>query len=151
MELRGTCRCLLWFGLLPAIGLCSSCGPKAAPLYPVRGHVFYAGKPASGAVVVFHPAQDQHVSLPKPSGRVEADGTFALGTYARHDGAPAGKYVVTISWLQGKSVPADKGPIMDPPLADKLQGRYSDPKTSQWRVQVKEGNNELEAFQLPLP
>ena len=81
-------------------------GPK---LYPVHGQVLYEGKPASGAVVFFHP---QGASVPKadnsagehvgpsnmPIGKVGPDGSFELTTGKSGRGAPPGLYAVTILW-----------------------------------------------------
>jgi hypothetical protein len=63
----------------------------------------------------------------------DADGNFAISTYAAGDGVPAGEYVLVFSWKEFNIMArAYSGP-------DKLKGRYSDPKTSQIKVSVKEG------------
>jgi hypothetical protein len=124
--------------------LCSSCGPKGARLHPVRGQVFLAEKPAEGAVVVFHPAPDPGPQVPRPSGRVGADGSFTLGTHAPGDGAAAGDYAVAITWL---AAGATSGPRPQA-LPNRLPARYADPQTSKLRARVREGSNELTAFHL---
>src|SRR5262245_36435701 len=70
-------------------------GPK---LHPVRGKVLFQGKPTDGAVVVFHPTGADAAAL-KPSGTVGPDGTFSLSTHPHGDGAPAGDYVVAVTWF----------------------------------------------------
>ena len=63
---------------------------RGPALHPVRGQVWFEGRPAEGATVVFHPAQsDDAVSL-TPSATVEPNGSFALSTRLPGDGAPAG-------------------------------------------------------------
>jgi hypothetical protein len=116
--------------------------------YPVRGQVFAAGKPAEGALVVFHPVQSTDERALKPSGVVKADGSFALQSYdpqtcpTPRDGAPAGEYLISVSWI-----PPDYATYRNV-LPDKLQGRYSDPKSSGLRATVKAEPNDLPAFQL---
>jgi hypothetical protein len=113
-----------------AVG-CSSNGRK--PVYPVHGTVLDGkDKPAAGAMVFFHPIDATDGELIKPLGYVQEDGSFALTTYTKNDGAPQGEYSVTIEWRQAKANPfgsRNPGP-------DKLQGRYSDPGRSKIRFQV---------------
>ena len=72
---------------------------------------------------------------PRPRANVAADGTFTLSTYGENDGAPAGDYIVAISWENTDT------------NEDRLRGRYSGP-TSRLRAKVAEGNNELPPFDL---
>ena len=73
------------------IGLClASCGQEnpRKPVYPVHGKVVDKdGKPATGALLVFHPLGGDADSN-NPTARVEKDGSFALTTYDDADGAP---------------------------------------------------------------
>src|SRR5690349_13788264 len=78
--------------------LLPSCGSRGVKLYPVRGQVFFQDKPAEGATAVFQPANASDVNALKPSGVVGADGSFPLSTSTLDDGAPAGDYVVVITW-----------------------------------------------------
>src|SRR5438128_100993 len=100
-DARGTrcspCARLGLFGCFAAFILCG-CG-SGTPLYPVRGEVFFKGKPAAGALVVFHPVEDKDGKVTRPRGTVEADGSFTLSSHAKGDGAAVGEYVVTINWL----------------------------------------------------
>ena len=150
MKRRVTARAILLVVGLPAtLVLCSAC-QKGQPFYPVRGQVFVAGKPAEEALVVFHPVEDTDPPALRPSARVQADGSFTLRSYdpktcpTPKDGAPAGEYRVTVTW-----VPANYTEYRNV-LPDKLQGRYSDPKTSGLRAVVKGEPNELPPFQLDL-
>ena len=116
-------------------------GDDREPVYPVHGQVLYQGRPAEGALVAFHPIDGPDAGALKPHGRVEADGSFRLGTYEADDGAPAGEYAGTVDW-------PDDTPGPPGPRPDRLRGRYSDPQASPFQVQIREGTNELEPFQL---
>jgi hypothetical protein len=122
----------LALAILAALGPgCGSNGRK--PVYRVHGTILDSkDKPAAGAMVFFHPIDATDGELIKPLGYVQEDGTFALTTYTKDDGAPQGEYSVTIEWRQPKSSPfgaRNPGP-------DKLQSRYSDPGRSKIRFQV---------------
>jgi hypothetical protein len=138
-------RTLSWRLLaLAAAAVLPSCArsPKVA-LYPVRGQVFVAGKPAVGAAVVFHPRPEGPEAL-RPSGVVSEDGSFTLGTYAPGDGAPPGQYDVAIAWFADHSQ-------ADPKTGEvpvKLSPHYADPATSRLQATVNEGPNEIPAFNL---
>lgn len=124
----------------------SSCASDSRkPLYPVRGKVFFQkARPAAEALVVFHPLNDPdpRKNWPEgfPRGTVAGDGSFALSTYQTGDGAPAGEYAVTIVWSPKN--PDDR----ERETPDRLEGRYSDPQQSKWRVTVKAEANDLQPF-----
>jgi hypothetical protein len=94
--------------------------------------------------VVFHAADSANAPEILPSSRVGADGSFTLSSYVSGDGAPAGQYLVTVDWLGTKEEANPKTGV----LPNKLPSRYSDPKTSTLHAEVREGTNELPAFQL---
>src|SRR5262245_50678521 len=116
-------------GLLLFIALAGpGCGAKEQrrPAHPVRGAVLVDGKPATKALVVFHPLNDPDPKALRPHGEVGPDGAFTLSTYSSGDGAPAGDYAVTVHWFAGGASPgadADPGP-------DRLGGRYGNSQTS---------------------
>jgi hypothetical protein len=131
------------FCLLFVVG-CARDGRK--PVYPVHGKVLDSNnKPAAGALLVFHLIDPADQDITKPLAHVADDGTFALTTYVKDDGAPEGEYAVTIEWQQPSSNPFDKkkqGP-------DQLKGRYSDPAKSKIHFKVeKKPDNEVPAIQL---
>jgi hypothetical protein len=138
--------------LVPAAVLTSAlatigCGSSAPAVYAVRGRVVdAAGKPAAGALIVFHPVNGAAATdkvAPKPVATVAEDGTFSLTTYVQNDGAPAGDYAVTITWIRPKKTPLDReGP-------DLLEGRYADAQKSQIRFVVeKKAQNEVPEIRL---
>jgi hypothetical protein len=111
----------------------------------VHGSVVYQGKPASGFRVTFHPQFDLGERQFAPSAMTDAEGKFTLTSYKAGDGAPAGKYAVTIEWPQA----VNTGDEYDAqPTVDRLKGRFVDPAKSAWNVDVVAGENRLEPFQI---
>jgi hypothetical protein len=134
-------RACLVAALLLAAGACSGGGER--PVYPVKGKVFAKGKAAHRAIVWFHPEGGAKSKSTLPHGVVEADGSFQVSTYGKNDGAPPGRYKVTVIWTApGKFSGDDTGKSL-------LPARYSTPGRSGLPViEVKEGPNELPPFQL---
>ncbi|MCS6853052.1 MAG: hypothetical protein NZ700_17995 [Gemmataceae bacterium] len=135
---------IMW-GVAALALLTSSCGTDDVrlPVFPAQGKALYQGQPMVHALVVLHPLNEAEMPGVRPSGRVAADGSFVLSTYTENDGAPAGEYLVTIEWYppRPEDEEADVGP-------DRLEGRYSNPKTSGLRCTIKEGTNEIPPFEL---
>lgn len=134
----------LWL-VVALLALQASCQkqPERLPVFLVKGKVLVQGQPAAGAMVGFVPLDDPFAL--KPQAKVAADGTFQLSTYELGDGAPAGKYGVTIAWpgpnprSNGEGDEEIQGP-------DRLRGRYANPQTSKWRIEVGSQPLELEPF-----
>ena len=112
-------------------------------MYPVTGTVFYNGTPAEGAQVTFVPQDDNGPKKPRPGAQVKRNGSFRLSTYVSYDGAPAGRYAVTIVYRSPEK--KENGENAGP---DMLSGRYADPKTTPLAAEVKEETNELAPFQI---
>jgi hypothetical protein len=128
-----------WLLVVLSIGI--GCNRQARrPVYPVRGKVLVANRPAAGAFVVFHPVDDEMLAALRPYGHGNDDGSFELTAYEPHDGAPNGEYSVSVVWLQSAA------PNTDPP--DRLNGRYRDPKTTTLRATVPQAPTELAPFEL---
>jgi hypothetical protein len=73
-----------------------------------------------------------------PTATVQADGTFALTTFTKGDGAPPGDYVVTVQWFRV----AKDGSVG----GNSLPKRYASPSTSPLSVTIREGKNDLPPF-----
>jgi hypothetical protein len=99
-------------------------------------------RPAARAHVILHPLDDPDPHAMRPHGDVGPDGRFQLTTYQSNDGAPAGQYAVTVVWPTPARSPDDEEG------ADRLRGRYSDPKRTTLKVQVEAQSNELDPFRL---
>jgi hypothetical protein len=111
-------------------------GRKA--VHAVRGKVYFEGSPAPDAQVVFHYVDPAKKKLIRAGDAlVEADGTFTLSTYAAFDGAPAGEYVVTITWREPQY------DALGRPGPNRLPDRYAATETSGLRVQVRSGPNDF--------
>src|SRR5438270_555295 len=122
-------------GVLGCFGIIVLCGcGSRRPLYAVRGEVFFKGKPAQGALVVFHPLGGTDSKVVRPRGTVEADGSFQLSSYAQGDGAAPGEYVVTINWL-------DLDKRKEENVPDRLKGHYTNRETSKLRIKVEAQTN----------
>jgi hypothetical protein len=137
----------LLLGLLLPI-CCVSCtgGPK---LYPVHGKLLQNNRPVAGALLTFHP-KDGTVYTVLPTGLTDDDGTFTLETGA-NEGAPAGDYVVTL--IAPEVVKAGAGQKKasmgrKPDSADRFKGAYTSEAGSKLRVEIKQGENNLEPFVL---
>src|SRR5262245_10070484 len=127
--------------------LLPSCGnQRRRAVYPVHGQVFDdKNKAAAGAMVVFHPVNAADADLDRPRAFVDDDGSFALTTYEKEDGAPQGEYVVTIEWRPKSANPFDAKKN----APDQLKGRYNDVKKSKIRFTIEaKADNVLEPIRL---
>ena len=142
------------FVALLVVSLASSCSKDEKheiqgklEVFPVEGKLLIDGEPAKDATVFFHPtfliprASSQLI----PHATVDEDGSFHLTTYEANDGAPAGKYRVTVSW---------KGPLDGIPgeaedrLPERLPKKYQNSRMTDLKVEVVEGSNVLETWTL---
>jgi hypothetical protein len=113
------------------------------PTYAVCGQILVEGQPAAGAEVVFHPEQTERGAL-RPRAVTDEQGRFELSTFQARDGAPAGRYQVTVSWKSEST-----GKQEDRDLAkDRLPSRYLSPAASKLAAEVQPGANELPPFSL---
>jgi hypothetical protein len=112
-------------------------GENRTPTYAVSGKLTDGSKPVANAQVVFHPVGGAS-DAPKPRGKTDANGEFKLTTFDGDDGAPAGKYRVSVE--QWKTVSADSGP------ANQLPARFADPEKSGLTATVNPGPTELQPF-----
>ena len=121
--------------------LCPACSSGRKTVHPVRGQILVDGKPAAQAQVLFHPAE-KDLDQVQLSGQTGEQGYFNLTTYANSDGAPVGDYTVTVTWFRvfrnGDEVSS----------RNVLPRRYAVPESSQLKVTVNKGKNELSALQL---
>jgi len=127
--------------LLVTVAICllaASCGPKLPPnikpTFPVSGELSVNGKPVADVTIVCENVQGADAKNPTvSSAKTTADGKFAFSTYREGDGVPEGEYALTFSWREYSNA---KRSFIG---ADKLNGRYKDPKQSKVRVKVEKG------------
>ena len=127
--------------VLALAALCPACSSDRKTVYPVRGQVLVDGKPAAQAQVLFHPAESGPELL-SPSGQTDDRGYFNLTTYLNSDGAQEGSYTVTVTWFR---VFRNGDETI---RHNVLPRRYAAPESSQLKVTVNKGKNELSALQL---
>lgn len=112
-------------------------------MYPVSGQVSVNGERAIGAHVTFLRVGETDPNAITPYAIVEGDGWFRPSTIDSFDGAPAGEYIVTVTWptttlVGGEEIEGE----------DRLQGRYATRERPAAKVVVTEGENELPPFEL---
>ncbi|MGQ9576800.1 MAG: hypothetical protein ACUVUC_15970 [Thermoguttaceae bacterium] len=116
-----------------AVCSCGKKGPVRKETFPVSGQVFVDGQPAARLAVRCVSLGEPDPELPTFShAYTDPQGNFRLSTYESGDGVPAGQYALTFTWGDLNLMTMSEGP-------DKLKGRYSDPKTSQYRITVEKG------------
>lgn len=122
------------------------CGPRgisAPSTAPVSGSVLIKGRPATGVRVTFHPQFDLGSVGFTPSGETGRNGRFTLSTAAPSDGAPPGDYVVTFELFRGGA--DSRGRDIE---VDMWKGKFADPASSKWKVTIKDGDNQLDPFEI---
>src|SRR5262245_27756324 len=110
-----------------------ACGKSARqPVHPVRGQVLVEGRPAAQAIVTFHPPGTNAREF-RPSAQTDEQGNFTLTTYETGDGAPEGKYAVTVTWFRSSSNKPAEG---DESMRNSLPPRYANPASSRLEATV---------------
>jgi hypothetical protein len=124
-------------------GLVAFASAVTAEVYPVVGNVAVDGAAPTGAVVRLNPLVTGRWVAVAPTGVVESDGSFRIRTLGYRDGAPAGKYAVTIQWQPPQVT--DTGVVRG---ANVLPDSYASIRTTPLEAVVVAGSNELSAFAL---
>jgi len=119
----------------------------------------YQGQGVPDATVIFFPASEAAEKAKKlrPFAYADGDGNFEIKTYVEGDGAPLGKYRVSIIAVS-RGAPSNRGkdaPANDANSAAKVVSipmevtkKYGNVETSGIEVTVHEGENNLEPFVL---
>ncbi|WP_165247440.1 carboxypeptidase regulatory-like domain-containing protein [Paludisphaera soli] len=123
---------------------CGEADPSRVPLVPATGRVTVGGEPAADLEVRFRPADDpESLDALVPFARTDAEGGYVLGTYEEGDGAPAGRYKVTLFW-------PDRPP--GPERADDLLGgTYATVARTTLEATVPDGGGEIATIDVPKP
>ncbi|MFO0821295.1 MAG: carboxypeptidase-like regulatory domain-containing protein [Pirellulales bacterium] len=114
---------------------------KREPVAPAAGKIQWDGKPLAEATVVFHRLEGEGRSL---TVRTLNDGTFRLTTHEPNDGAPPGRYAVTVElrdWVRDGDEAVRSGRNLLPP-------KYASPRTSGLECVIAEGDNQLPVWNL---
>jgi hypothetical protein len=125
--------------MLAPLAVVSGCGDAgAAPTVEVNGVITYQGKPVPNVNVTFTPTTGRPAT-----GTTNESGEFTLSTFGEGDGAVPGTHTVTLSTTEIPPMPgtpeAEQAAAATPPFPAK----YSSPTTSDQKVEVKEGTNDL--------
>ncbi len=73
--------------------------PPRPRVVPAEGAVFYEGRPAAGARLVFHPYASFSSEPRRAYAVADGEGRFQVSTFGTGDGAVPGSYVVTVDWI----------------------------------------------------
>ena len=125
----------------------AGCSPKRPQVYPVHGEVFWEGKPAVGALVYLHPCNDAPsnetpAKQSRPMGRVKADGSFDVSTYGTNDGAPIGRYRISLVWTESIAPGSSEEVDLIPP-------EYANPATAPLEpIEIRAEKNVLAPLRL---
>ena len=130
------------------------------PVNPVRGRVEYQGRGVPGAVVIFHPQEDADEKAKKmrPFAYADGEGNFELKTYVDGDGAPPGKYRVSIIAASGgpavergaeaSAAGQTSSPVAGVRIPPQITQKYRSVDSSGIQVTIHDGENNLEPFAL---
>jgi hypothetical protein len=128
--------------LAGVLGL-AGCGGSGQPAcFSVKGRVLFEKAPIAEAQVALHPV-GQTLTV-KPVGVTDGQGYFTLSTFGTNDGAPPGRYIVTVTWKQLIQTGEEKTRSG----RNQLPAHYGDPRQSTIRCEIKPSANELPTFEL---
>ena len=123
----------------------AGCGDeKSGPVcHPVSGQVLYKGSPVVEGMVFFHPL-DSAETAQRPMAVTDKNGRFELTTIRNGDGAPAGRYAITVELRALR----DDGDEMVRDGRNLLPKKYQNPRTSGLKYSVDSGENEVPLINL---
>jgi hypothetical protein len=134
----------LWFLVAVLAGCGGDTGAARISFFPVKGQVLLPGdKPLTQGEVEFV-GKDVLVSV---LGKINSDGSFALGSSETREGAPAGEYQVKILPDSSFYAGSAKGKVLDRRKLP-FDPKYLDESKSGLTVVVTSGTNQLKPFRL---
>lgn len=123
--------------------LLAGCGDGTPARTPVRGQVYYQGRPLAHGLIVFTPDADRGGSGPSAKGDIQPDGSYHLST----DGHPG----VVVGWHRVAVAAVERPPVAGQPYQRPrtlLPNRYSDPALSGQVREVRPGKENVIDFYL---
>lgn len=138
-------RAVLGVALLLCPAFCG-CGAKKTPwetVYPAKGSVTINGKPVADADISLFPEDNTYPESVRPRAKSGEDGTFTIWTYEKDDGAPAGRYKVTIVHNE---VSISQGAVVTRP--NDLPAKYARRESTDLYAEIIPDSAELPAFDL---
>lgn len=129
LALFSVCIAIASLGCTPA----GPPGPEKLPVVQASGTVTYQGKPVADASVSFQHSEGKVAATAK----TDAQGKFKLSTYGTDDGAPAGKYRVTVAVSAVKEIePGVLAPIPEGGVQSPIPLKYANPAESDINVEI---------------
>ncbi|MFO0943600.1 MAG: hypothetical protein U0930_22925 [Pirellulales bacterium] len=122
---------------------CSGGGSVWEKTYPVSGVVTHKGQPITDAEIAFFPVDKEAPETVRPKAKSTAGGKFTVWTYNPGDGAPAGKYKVTVVHNE---VAVSKDTIVAKP--NDLPQKYAGRDSTDLEIQIVAGSNESTSLSL---
>ena len=131
--------------LLASITVCCGCGGGKPwdSVQAVTGVVTYKGNPVKDADLAFFPLDSEFPESVRPWAKSKENGEFVLSTYNNGDGAPSGRYKVTVVHHE---VTLSRDTLTTKP--NDLPKKYASPETTDLTIEVKNGETKLEPFDL---
>lgn len=123
--------------VVTALAGCSNSGSPWEKTHPVSGVVTYKGQPLADAEIAFFPLEKDAPETVRPKAKSTAGGKFTVWTYNPGDGAPVGKYKVTVVHNE---VAVSKDTIVAKP--NDLPPKYASRESTDLELQIVAGNNE---------
>jgi hypothetical protein len=121
---------------------CGSASPWET-VYPASGKVTFKGRPVIDAEISLFPEDGAAPETVRPRAKTADDGAFAVWTYERGDGAPAGRYKATIVHHE---IVVSNGAMGVKP--NSLPKKYSRPDTTDLVVEISQGQTEIPTIEL---
>jgi hypothetical protein len=115
----------------------------AKPVIPVGGVVLVNGKPVAGIQIKFHAVSQDPQNATLSMAKTDDDGAFHAWTYRADDGVPPGEYTLTFD-DQSQAKPHLRS------NQDLFKGKYSNPKTSKFKLTVPEDGEPVDMGEIEL-
>jgi hypothetical protein len=131
--------------LILLVAATSGCGPTGPTLVPAKGTITVDGKPADGAMLIFHPVGGKGSIA---SAAANDTGTFDIISNGK-PGIVTGSYKVTASWPDPAKKPKEftlGGTIEDAP--DLLGGRFVTPDKAVTTIEITSATKQLAPIEL---
>lgn len=132
LNARTAWRVAVLLILAPCAG-CESAytvNPEIVKTVPVSGTLTYKGRALESHQVSLVPEDGARGA----SGVTDSEGKFTLGTNEPGDGAPPGRYKVSVAFVPPETDTVNSGPVEDPALLPKpaieIPATYANPETS---------------------
>lgn len=135
---------LAWL-LILLVAATSGCGPAGPTLVPATGTITVDGKPADGAMLIFHPVGGKGSIA---SAAAKAGGAFDIISNGK-PGIVTGSYKVTATWPDPAKKPKELtlgGTIEDAP--DLLGGKFVTPDKAATTVEITPSTKQLAPIEL---